>query len=83
MLKRLAFTIFCSEPDQYQKSTPEIQGFNKSHYSKTHAMLFLKSTRVMKNIVAFASIYFQLFESEVYESNDHNINIMKTNLCIP
>ena len=26
MLKRLAFTVFCSEPDQYQKSTPEIQG---------------------------------------------------------
>ncbi|XP_069103129.1 protein DOP1A-like isoform X2 [Argopecten irradians] len=25
MLKRLAFTIFCSEPDQYQKSMPEIQ----------------------------------------------------------
>lgn len=25
MLKRLAFTIFCSEPDQYQKSIPEIQ----------------------------------------------------------
>ncbi|KAL5009879.1 hypothetical protein ScPMuIL_012184 [Solemya velum] len=25
MLKRLAFTIFCSEPDQYQKSVPEIQ----------------------------------------------------------
>jgi len=26
MLKRLAFTIFCSEPDQYQKAMPEIQG---------------------------------------------------------
>ena len=26
MLKRLAFTVFCSEPDQYQKSIPEIQG---------------------------------------------------------
>ncbi|XP_062580439.1 protein dopey-1-like isoform X4 [Saccostrea cucullata] len=25
MLKRLAFTIFCSEPDQYQKSMPDIQ----------------------------------------------------------
>ncbi|KAJ8315121.1 hypothetical protein KUTeg_007271 [Tegillarca granosa] len=25
MLKRLAFTIFCSDPDQYQKSMPEIQ----------------------------------------------------------
>jgi hypothetical protein len=26
MLKRLAFTVFCSESDQYQKSIPEIQG---------------------------------------------------------
>lgn len=26
MMKRLAFTIFCSEPDQYQKAMPEIQG---------------------------------------------------------
>ena len=26
MMKRLAFTIFCSEPDQYQKSMPDIQG---------------------------------------------------------
>ena len=26
MLKRLAFTIFCSEQDQYQKSMPDIQG---------------------------------------------------------
>ncbi|XP_052808898.1 protein dopey-1-like isoform X3 [Mya arenaria] len=25
MLKRLAFTVLCSEPDQYQKSIPEIQ----------------------------------------------------------
>ena len=25
MMKRLAFTIFCSEPDQYQKSMPDIQ----------------------------------------------------------
>ncbi|VDI65588.1 Hypothetical predicted protein [Mytilus galloprovincialis] len=25
MMKRLAFTIFCSEPDQYQKAMPEIQ----------------------------------------------------------
>ena len=26
MLKRLAFTIYCSDPDQYQKCMPEIQG---------------------------------------------------------
>lgn len=37
MMKRLAFTIFCSEPDQYQKSMPDIQGEEDTLliYSKT------------------------------------------------
>jgi len=26
LLKRLSFVIFCSEPDQYQKFMPDIQG---------------------------------------------------------
>jgi len=27
LLKRLSFTIYCSEIDQYQKHMPDIQGF--------------------------------------------------------
>ena len=26
LLKRLAYTIYCSEPDQYNKFMPEVQG---------------------------------------------------------
>ena len=44
LLKRLAFVIFCSEKDQYQKQMPDIQGKRK---------LFKTSLNLSINILLF------------------------------
>ncbi|XP_077487312.1 LOW QUALITY PROTEIN: protein DOP1A [Amblyomma americanum] len=46
LLKRLAFVLFCSEPDQYQRYMPDIQerlsdSLKLSHVPSVHAQVFL------------------------------------------
>lgn len=60
MLKRLAFTIFCSEPDQYQKSMPDIQGKHSTTKGGDHLDQQLSAIIMIISILVLFKSFIEL-----------------------